>query len=103
MQNPFSRRFYVQGVSLALSILIPVAALADQSSASRPIISSPSAAPPCASCAQSIGLDAFRASIQGEIIPVIVELQDPPGVMTRMAAERASKAMGFRELTARSA
>src|SRR5205085_3484928 len=104
MQNPLSRRFNVAGVSLALFLFISPAALsAPHSSAARSNGSSSSAAPPCPTCAQVIGLDAFQASVQGEIIPVIVELQELPGVMTRMAAERAGQVMGFKELTAHSA
>src|SRR5437879_4771349 len=53
---------------------------------------------PCPTCAQAIGLDDFRASVGGEIIPVIIELQDPPGLMRRMAAEKAGRAMTVKDL-----
>src|SRR5947208_2075591 len=53
---------------------------------------------PCPTCATAIGLDAFRASVGSEIIPVIVELREPPGLMRKMAAEEAGRAMPVQEL-----
>src|SRR2546422_9720888 len=53
---------------------------------------------PCPTCAQAIGLDAFRASVGGEITPVIIELQDSPGLRRRMAAEKAGRAMTVKDL-----
>src|SRR5439155_26502581 len=53
---------------------------------------------PCPTCATAIGLDTFRASVGSEIIPVIIELQEPPGLMRRMAAEKAGRAMTVKDL-----
>src|SRR2546422_11736727 len=110
MQNPLSPRFTVGAVFLALLLSIAPAAIAPAqsltvhaSASASASVSVAAAAQPCPTCAQAIGLDAFRASIQGEIIPVIVELQELPGVMTRIAAERAGQVMGFKELTGHSA
>src|SRR5262245_27349939 len=36
----------------------------------------------CPTCNEAIGLEAFRQSVGGEVIPVIVELTDSPGVMS---------------------
>src|SRR5881409_2748101 len=53
---------------------------------------------PCPTCSQAIGLDTFRASVGGEITPVIIELQDSPGLRRRMAAEKAGRAMTVKDL-----
>src|SRR6266481_1809259 len=58
---------------------------------------------PCPTCAQAIGLDAFRASVGGELTPVIIELQEPPGVMRKLEAEQAGRAMPMSDLIAHSA
>ncbi len=55
---------------------------------------------PCPTCAQAIGLDAFREFVRGEIVPVIVELQEPPGLMHRMTAEQAGRGVTVKDLMA---
>src|SRR5436190_18237358 len=55
---------------------------------------------PCATCAQAIGLDAFKQAVGGEIVPVLVELQEPTGVIRRLKGEQSGKPLGFGDLTA---
>src|SRR5437867_1984095 len=55
---------------------------------------------PCPTCAQAIGLDAFRAAVGSEITPVIIELKEPPGLMRRLSAETAGRAVTVKDLMA---
>src|SRR4051794_22364615 len=52
----------------------------------------------CPTCVQAIGLESFRASVRGELTPVLIELQDSPGFQRRMAAERAAQPLTVRDL-----
>src|ERR1041385_1004029 len=70
--------------------------------------STPSTAPagvaqPCPTCPAAIGLEEFRQSVGGEIVPVIVELRESPGAMSKMAAEAKGRAMTVPQLMAHSA
>ena len=58
---------------------------------------------PCPTCPQAIGLEAFQQAVRGEVIPVLVEFQEPPGVLHRLKAERAGRALGFGDLTTHAA
>src|SRR6266404_1371105 len=78
-----------------------------QAAISKTAVSIPAAAAvrakPCPTCAQAIGLDSFRASVGGELTPVIIELQESPGLMRKLEAEQAGRAMPMHELIAHSA
>src|SRR6266404_8004094 len=78
-----------------------------QAAISKTAVSIPAAAAvrakPCPTCAQAIGLDSFRASLGGELTPVIIELQESPGLMRKLEAEQAGRAMPMHELIAHSA
>src|SRR3989442_5546879 len=69
---------------LFLSAIQPIAAVEATRVSVSPVAPSAVTSKPCPTCVEAIGLDAFRQSIRGEIIPVIVELSDPPGVMSKM-------------------
>ena len=100
------RRAEILGCTIACLLLgAPMGVFGGESSRAAAVRSgpAPAAQDPCPTCNESLGLDAFRQSVGGDAIAVIVELQDPPGVMTRMENERAGRAMSFANLTANSA
>src|SRR5436190_13209328 len=101
MRNHTCLRIPAGGLSLALFLLAsPKAATAANTLAAR-ASASPGAAgvdKPCPTCPQAIGLDSFRGSVSSEIPPVIIELQEPSGVIRRMAEEKSGRAMTVRDL-----
>lgn len=56
----------------------------------------------CASCADAIGLDEFRARVKGPLVAVIIELRDPPVVRSKIAAENAGQTVSQSEVLSRS-
>src|SRR2546427_4605089 len=101
MRNYSLVRFNLRGLSVGALVLVLSQAASGENSVSIRGNASAAAAvrdEPCPTCAQAIGLDAFRASVGGEITPVIIELQDSPGLRRRMAAEKAGRAMTVKDL-----
>jgi hypothetical protein len=106
MRNPLLGPSCVGGFVLVFVLAIPAHAV----EVNRPdhglaLSATTSAIPsqPCPTCVEAVGLEAFRASIPGTIVPVIVELQEPPGVRARIAAEQAGRAEGLAEIISHSA
>src|SRR5882672_5001986 len=94
-------RFNLRGLSFGALLLVLAQAATSENAVSIRANASAAAAvrdKPCPTCAQAIGLDAFRAAVGSEITPVIIELQEPPGLMRRMAAEKAVRAMTVQDL-----
>src|ERR1051326_6923127 len=56
------------------------------------------ATPPCSTCAEAIGLDAFRAATGGDVLPVLVELNEPSGLMRKISAENNGQGIAITEL-----
>src|ERR1043166_1592991 len=61
------------------------------------------ATPPCSTCAEAIGLDAFRAATGGDVLPVLVELNEPSGLMRKISAENNGQGIAIPELMAHAA
>jgi len=106
MQNHHSHKSLLSCLPVVLSFFTALGAA--EGAGRLQLVSATSTAPagvqrPCPTCDEALGIEAFRQSVGGEAIAVIVELQDPPGVMSKMAAERAGRAMPFGELTAHGA
>src|SRR6266850_1313261 len=105
MRNQITLRLYVS-VSFLLGVYCLATKIADASgnpaAQARSAVSEAAASKPCATCAEAIGLESFRATVNGPVIPVIVELQEPPVVQSKIAAEGSGKAMSPGELMARS-
>src|SRR5882672_2739391 len=54
---------------------------------------------PCPTCpAETPEVALFRQKAGGEIVPVMVELQEPSGVSAKIAAEQAGRSMSVPEL-----
>src|SRR5260221_805195 len=106
MRNYSLRRFNLLGLSVgAFGLVLSQAAISENAVS---IYANASAAAavrgkPCPTCARAMGLDAFRASVGDELTPVIIELQEPAGVMRKLAAEHAGRTMPINELIAHSA
>src|SRR2546428_205908 len=106
MRNYSLLRFNLGGLSVGALVLVLTPAAFSKNAVSIPANASAAAAvrgKPCPTCAQAIGLDAFRASVGGELTPVIIELQEPPGLIRKLAAEQVGRAMPMHELIAHSA
>jgi subtilisin family serine protease len=103
-KNP-SLKFHVLILSITtlLLSLTPTSPAENRASRSLDVAASREADKPCPTCPQSIGLEAFRAAAGGELTPVIIELQEPAGIMKKLAAEQAGRPMPFEELIAHSA
>src|SRR5258708_3826691 len=54
---------------------------------------------PCPTCPLAIGLEQFRQAAGGAVIPVLIELEEPSGLMHQMSGEQAGRSMTFKELT----
>ncbi|PWU13710.1 MAG: hypothetical protein C5B50_18780 [Verrucomicrobia bacterium] len=54
---------------------------------------------PCPTCPLAIGLEEFRQAAGGSVIPVLIEFNEPSGLMHQMSAEHAGRSMRFKELT----
>ncbi len=91
--------FNLRGLCVsALVLVLTQAAISENAVSFRASATAAVRGKPCPTCAQAIGLDAFRASVGGELTPVIIELQEPSGVMRKLAAEQAGRAMPINEL-----